>query len=206
MSRPSPSFLAFLGALPGAGKTHSICARLQFLHGFVLSHFTLRFLQVTQLRGLSVRPCESIWPFVGPAIPSAVFAPSGDSSASSNAFSDDGGKCVRKSDGAEGANWEIPSLLGVCFWPSEEGVSTAIALGSGPVSVLLTLPLSSQFEIIFTGTFFRSMDINLPQHLLNFICTREGSFVGLEPRSRFPVIIYDQTDLLSPHLIPPDRI
>jgi hypothetical protein len=126
LSRPSPSFLAFLGALPGLGKTHSICARLQLLHGCVLSHLTFLLLQVTQLRGFNVRPCESTCSFEGAdgavSVPFAV-----DSSCSGGkAFSEDSGRCVKNSEGAEGAVFVASSLPGVCFWPSEDGVLSVI--------------------------------------------------------------------------------
>lgn len=42
-----------LGALPGAGNTHWICALRQLPQGMNLSHLTLRRRHVTQLRGLS---------------------------------------------------------------------------------------------------------------------------------------------------------
>jgi len=57
LSRESSSlsggFLAFLGALPGPGKMHSIPCFVQFEHGFFLSQRTFLRRHVTQLRGFS---------------------------------------------------------------------------------------------------------------------------------------------------------
>ena len=49
----SGGFLVRRGALPGPGKTHSMPALLQFEHGCLLSHLTLRRLQVVHDRGFS---------------------------------------------------------------------------------------------------------------------------------------------------------
>ncbi len=74
-SSASGAFLDLRGALPGAGKTHSIPALTQLAHGFSLLHRTLRRRHVTQLRGFK-RGADALW--VGRAVAlSSTFEGSG---------------------------------------------------------------------------------------------------------------------------------
>lgn len=105
LSLPSPGFLGFRGALPGAGKTHSMCALLQLVHGYSLSHFTLRFRQVTHDLGFKARPCSSISGLGGrPLWFGALVRVAGSSFnvgiGASLGPSVDGGRWGRKSEGA----------------------------------------------------------------------------------------------------------
>jgi hypothetical protein len=67
MSSPSGGFRDFRGARTGLGNTHSIFAFVQLLHGFLLSHFTLRLRQVTHDRGccapLMLLVRDTLFPF-----------------------------------------------------------------------------------------------------------------------------------------------